>query len=189
MKKLRQLIPLFLGASLVAFPLLAAEIDQSATKPQQHGTTMMHSSPSDEEDMSHTMHGSQAGDAATKKAPHSTGDHHADHDMEPKSRDMGEHAHHAKPGTKTTVSSSESLQKLKQLPSSGKSREANYDGTYFMHNTSMEQSLEARCALASRGLMMLDNASWKKCGGKPIGWSKGITSAQTDSDHSNHMNH
>jgi len=183
MKFLRQLIPFLLAASVVALPATAEEMDHSKMEPQQHGTTMMHTSPSDEGDMSHDMHGSPAGNAVTKEAPHSASEHNS------MQHDMAEHAQQGKPITKIGVSSSESLEKLRQLPSSGKSREGNYDGTYYMHSTSLEQPLEARCALASRGLMMLDNESWKKCGGKPIGWSKGITSAQSDNEHSQHMNH
>ena len=198
MNILRQLPPFFLVCSVIVFPVAAEEmdhgtmdhsnLDHNQMEVQQHGTTMMHTSPSDEDDMSHTMHKSPASKAVIKEAPPGASDHHADHDMEKMQHDMADHAQHGKPGTKT-MASSESLKKLKQLPPSGKSREANYDGSYYMHNTSLEQTLEARCALASRGLMMLDNESWKKCGGKPTGWSKGITSAQSDDEHSQHMKH
>ena len=181
MNKLQQLGLLFLAASLTTFSVANAETKSAPAHPQQHGTTMMHGSESDEDDMSHTMHGSPASDALQKQATHSA-EHHADHDM-------AGHAHHNKTMEKTSMSSSVSLERLTQLPPSGKSREANYDGTYYMHTSSPEQPLEVRCALATRGLMMLDNEGWKKCGGKPIGWSKGITSAQTGSDHSHHMNH
>ena len=175
----RHISLLLLITCAIAFSVAQAEMKSDTTDPQQHGTTMMHGSQSDEDDMSHTMHDSPAGDAMKNQA---SSENHAEHDM-------SEHAHHDMPMTKTSPSSSMSLERLQQLPASGKSREANYDGTSFMHTTSPEQSLEVRCALATRGLMMLDNESWKKCGGKPIGWSKGITSAQTDSDHSHHMNH
>ena len=189
MNSLRDLTPFLLATNLVVFPAFAEDKDHTTMQPQQHGTTMMHANPSDEDDMSHEMHGSPAGNAVTKEVPHSASEHHADHNMDTMQHDMTEHAQRGRPITKTGASSSENLERLKQLPPSGKSREANYDGSYYMHNTSLEQSLEARCALASRGLMMLDNESWKKCGGKPIGWSKGITSAQSDNEHSQHMNH
>ena len=198
MKFLRQLTTIFLTCSVVVFPVIAEEMDHSTMdhstmdhsqmEVQQHGTTMMHTSPSDEDDMSHTMHKSPASKAVTKELTHGTSDHHAEHDMDKMQHDKAEHVQHEKKTTKN-MASAKSMEKLKQLPPSGKSREANYDGTYFMHNTSLEQSLEAKCALASRGIMMLDNESWKKCGGKPIGWSKGITSAQSDNEHSQHMNH
>ena len=194
MKFLRQLTAFFLtSCSVLVFPVAAEEMDHSTMdhnqmEVQQHGTTLIHTSPSDENDMSHTMHESPVTKALTKKVPSSASDQHADHDMGEMQHDMAGHAQHEKPGTKT-MTSSESLKKLKQLPSSGKSREANYDNSYYMHNTSLDQTLEAKCALASRGLIMLDNESWKKCGGKPIGWSKGIASAQTDKEQNQHMNH
>ncbi|MGD8559144.1 MAG: hypothetical protein PVG89_08810 [Gammaproteobacteria bacterium] len=82
------------------------------------------------------------------------------------------------------------LQRLSALPPSGKSREANYDGNYMMQSTAIDQSLETRCALASRGLMMLDNDAWAKCGGKPKGWSKGIgNNSRSNMEHGNHKNH
>lgn len=81
------------------------------------------------------------------------------------------------------------LQRLDALPPSGKSREADYDGSYFMQSTALNQPLEVKCALGSRGLIMLDNETWIKCGGKPNGWSKGVHTAQPGMDHSKHMSH
>jgi hypothetical protein len=42
-----------------------------------------------------------------------------------------------------------------------------------MAPTSREADLATLCAQATRGLIMLDNATWEKCGGKPEGASKG----------------
>lgn len=65
------------------------------------------------------------------------------------------------------------LQKLATLPASGKAREAGFDSSYAMESTSVENDLATRCAHASRGLVMLDNVSWLKCGGKPAGAARG----------------
>ena len=65
------------------------------------------------------------------------------------------------------------LQKLDKLPDSGRGREATADGRYLMESTSAWNDVETQCAHASRGLVMIDNATWEKCGGKPEGASKG----------------
>lgn len=80
------------------------------------------------------------------------------------------------------------LEKLGRLPDSGKAREAGFDGRYAMEPTTSEEDLQTRCAKASRGLIMLDNAAWARCGGKPEGWSKGPGNA-APMDHSQHMQH
>jgi hypothetical protein len=81
------------------------------------------------------------------------------------------------------------LQRLDALPPSGKSREAGYDGSYFMRSTALNQPLEVKCALGSRGLIMLDNDTWTKCGGKPAGWPQSSRAAHRETDHGEHMNH
>ncbi len=65
------------------------------------------------------------------------------------------------------------LKSLKTVPASGKAREGSYDGRYAMEPTSNRATLARRCALASRGIIMLDNATWKRCGGKPKGAARG----------------
>ena len=178
MKLLRQITPLVLAASVVAFPVAAQEMDHSTMQPQQHGTTMMHSSSSDEDDMSHTKHGSPS-EHMGKDAIQGTGEHHADHDMGS--------MHHDKKQAKIDVPSPIPREQLTLVPPSGKSREAGYDGSYMMDNTSLHLSLKERCALASRGLIMLDNASWKECGSKPSGLPTEIeTSAKSESQHMMH---
>jgi len=59
------------------------------------------------------------------------------------------------------------LKVLSRMPDSGKAREAGSDGRYAMEPTSAPSKMANRCALASRGIIMLDNRSWKLCGGKP----------------------
>ena len=77
------------------------------------------------------------------------------------------------------------LKKLSALPASGSSREAGSDGRYAMEPTSTRTRLSEQCAQATRGLIMLDNATWKRCGGKPKGASMGAGSLDhTRMDHS-----
>lgn len=66
-------------------------------------------------------------------------------------------------------SAGETLEKVGVMPASGKAREAGADGRYLMEPTSVHDNLAAQCAKASRGLVMLDNVTWAKCGGKPKG--------------------
>ena len=65
------------------------------------------------------------------------------------------------------------LKILKKMPESGKVREGGYDSSNAMEPTSVRDTLARRCALASRGIIMLDNATWKRCGGKPKGAARG----------------
>ncbi len=69
--------------------------------------------------------------------------------------------------------SSYSLPTLATIPSSGKAREAGFDNRYGMEPTSIDSELAIRCAHGSRGIVMLDNAIWQQCGGKPQGASLG----------------
>ena len=61
------------------------------------------------------------------------------------------------------------LQKLAVMPTSGKAREGGYDGRYVMESTDVSTALSTRCAQASRGLVMMNNAEWLRCGGRPDG--------------------
>lgn len=78
------------------------------------------------------------------------------------------------------------LQKLPELPASGKAREAGSDGRYAMEPTSVNDNIRTKCAKATRGLVMVDNKTWAQCGGKPKGWSEGPAGAEP-MDHSQHM--
>ncbi len=77
------------------------------------------------------------------------------------------------------------LKKKAALPASGKSREAGSDGKYNMEATSSKDSVATQCAKASRGIVMVDNATWARCGGKPKGWAAGPGNAKK-MDHSKH---
>lgn len=80
------------------------------------------------------------------------------------------------------------LQRLSEMPASGKAREAGSDGRYAMEATSVNDDMQTRCAKATRGLVMVDNKTWAQCGGKPKGWSEGPGNA-APMDHSQHMMH
>lgn len=80
------------------------------------------------------------------------------------------------------------LQRLSELPASGKSREAGSDGRYAMEATSVNDEMQTKCAKATRGLVMVDNKTWAQCGGKPKGWPEGPGNA-APMDHSQHMMH
>jgi hypothetical protein len=57
----------------------------------------------------------------------------------------------------------------------------------MMENTSINLSIKARCALASRGLIMLDNAGWQQCENKPTGLPKEVEStAKSENQHMMH---
>ena len=80
------------------------------------------------------------------------------------------------------------LDVLSTMTKSGQSREAGYDGKYIMETTTVKDGVTIQCAKASRGLIMLDNKTWKKCGGKPAGGAKGPGKQKSQPmDHSQHM--
>jgi len=85
------------------------------------------------------------------------------------------HGEHDGPyyGVTPATESDNRLQILDSIPPSGRAREATSDGRYNMESTSVNNDLLTRCAQGSRGLVMLDNETWKKCGGKPEGAAKG----------------
>jgi hypothetical protein len=80
------------------------------------------------------------------------------------------------------------LKRLSEMPASGKAREAGSDGRYAMEATSVKDDIQAKCAKASRGLVMIDNKTWAQCGGKPKGLSEGAGNSEP-MDHSQHMKH
>lgn len=82
------------------------------------------------------------------------------------------------------------LDVLGTMSNSGVAREAGYDGKYIMETTTVNDSIMAKCAKASRGLIMVDNKTWAKCGGKPDGLSKRPSVQKAmPMDHSQHMQH
>jgi hypothetical protein len=148
-------------------------------------------------DSGHDMHGDhsgmqqkgmqQKGMQQPAKGQHGSTMHEtADTGMHAGHQSMEEDAHQ---GHGVQQASHSRLQKLHKMPSSGKSREAGYDGTYRMESTSALNDTHTQCAQASRGLVMVDNATWAECGGKPDGWSKGIEKSKAMEDHNQHMMH
>jgi len=187
-----------IALTILTMPLHAQEIDHSSmhqehesspantmqqTQDQdmlhdQHGSTMIHSDSSDEHDMNHAMHGSSS-EPMEKDTMPQTESQHADHDKGSMQHDMKT--------SMATVHSTIKLEPLTSLPPSGKSREAGYDGSYMMENTSIDLSIESRCALASRGLIMLDNAGWQQCESKPTGLPAEVeSSAKSENQHMMH---
>ena len=85
---------------------------------------------------------------------------------------------------------SKRLQQMDEIPVSGKSREAGFDKKYTMESTINKNNLSERCAQASRGLVMLDNKEWEKCGGKVKGTAMGNLAVDTmDNGQGEQMNH
>jgi hypothetical protein len=82
------------------------------------------------------------------------------------------------------------LQKLVTMPASGKVREGGYDGRYVMESTDVNNALSIRCAQASRGLVVMSNAEWSRCGGKPDGAAQAPQSlnanAKVTNEHAGH---
>ena len=100
---------------------------------------------------------------------------HSRHKTQPIVSDTNKHSEHDGPhyGVMPSADSKTQLQKLDRIPPSGRTREARSDGRYNMESTTVKNDLQTMCAHGSRGLVMLDNATWKACGGKPQGAAKG----------------
>jgi len=81
------------------------------------------------------------------------------------------------------------LAMVKEQPASGKSREAGFDGRYNMEPTTALNSLATQCAQASRGMILLDNKTWARCGGKTKGVAEGPMPAKAGGSHSSHSGH
>ena len=108
-------------------------------------------------------------------------------EMDHSKMDHSGHNMHGPAVTQTKSKKSGKLRKLSVMPPSGQAREAGSDGRYVMEPTSNRDTLANKCALAARGVIMLDNATWKRCGGKPKGASMGAK--KTGGDSHQHMNH
>lgn len=78
---------------------------------------------------------------------------------------------------------------LAKIPASGKAREGGADDRYVMESTSVFDNVADQCAKASRGLMMLDNATWAQCGGKPQGAAMTPVSMTVKKDSNEHAGH
>jgi hypothetical protein len=57
----------------------------------------------------------------------------------------------------------------------------------MMESTSVHDSVAAQCAKASRGLVMLDNAAWARCGGKPQGLTATSEHLSAPHQHAGHQ--
>lgn len=94
------------------------------------------------------------------------------------------------PMDKMRHSGSTDLKTLSSMPSSGVAREGGYDGRYIMESTGIGSAQNVRCAQASRGLIMMDNAEWSLCGGKPAGAAEAslpmATGTQQENGHAGH---
>lgn len=94
--------------------------------------------------------------------------------------------HQAKPAY-TAPKHKGQLDALPSIPDSGKAREAGADDRYIMETTSSGDSLAQKCAKGTRGIVMLDNKTWQRCGGKPKGAAQGLEKQQKGQvDHSQH---
>ena len=58
-----------------------------------------------------------------------------------------------------------------------------------MEPTSTQNDLKTRCAQATRGLIVLDRATWEKCGEKPQGLPEAIVPKQVATQHNRHGGH
>jgi hypothetical protein len=129
------------------------------------------SNPHEHMSMDHSQH--QAMQPAAMPAgdkDHSTMDHSA--------------MHHAAAATTAPA-----LTPLTAMPASGQAREGGYDGRYVMEATDAAHSLQLRCAQASRGLVMLDNAGWEHCGARPTGAAQGQPASPPSATMEGHAGH
>lgn len=123
--------------------------------------------------------GLASGVAVAAETDHSKMDH--------STMDHSGHSMHGPAVGQGKSSNTGQLKTLSAMPPSGQSREAGSDGRYVMESTSANTSLSTRCAQATRGIIMLDNNTWKACGGKPKGASMGA--ASDSGQQHQHMNH
>ena len=100
---------------------------------------------------------------------------------------MDHSQHQTKPAYTAPVQKGE-LAPLSEMPASGVARESGSDGRYLMEPTSASDTLQQLCAKGTRALVMLDDKTWEKCGGKPQGAAEGPGQAKAV-DHSQHQMH
>lgn len=156
---MKNLFSILVISLLAATYVNAAEMDHGQKHGEQHHPSMTPDKPAmgnKHHDMEHDMSQSMEHQGMRDKDSghsviHGEAEQHSGHSME---------------SYKTPAQSSSALKPLTKVPPSGKAREAGFDGTYTMEDTSVDHSLARRCALASRGLVMLDKASWSQCGNK-----------------------
>ena len=178
---MKNLFSILVISLLVATHANAAEMDHSQMHDDQQHQPMMSSDESASDDKHHGMDHDM-----TQSMDHKGMDHNMSPSMDHQGmnhKDSGQQTGHSMSSKATTTTSSVSLKPLTKVPPSGKAREAGFDGTYTMEDTSVDHSLARRCALASRGLVMLDNAGWKQCSNIPEGLPKTVSNTPADNDH------
>jgi hypothetical protein len=149
MRKPRTILPLLsLAATMMSAPATMATGTDDGDGHGQHGGRQMEKPP------------------AVKEQKSGGHEDHARHDA-------GARGGHPREAGSYVAGAEVGLTPLDVIPPSGRAREAGSDGRYHMAPTSREADLATLCAQATRGLIMLDNATWEKCGGKPEGASKG----------------
>lgn len=99
-----------------------------------------------------------------------------------------DHSQHQTKPTYSAPAPKGELSVLPKMPASGEARETGSDGRNLMEPTSASDNLAQQCAKGSRALVMLDNRTWAKCGGKPEGAAQGPEDKQAV-DHSQHQMH
>lgn len=179
----------------------AAEMDHSQMNGGKHHPAMSSDKPAMENkshdmghDMNHSMdHQGMKNDESGQHMMHGDNKQHMGQSMDHQGMshqgseqgmmhgDGGKHS--GQPMAPKAQTSSVALKPLTQVPPSGKAREAGFDGTYTMEDTSVDHSLARRCALASRGLVMLDKAGWQQCGSMPEGLQKTTSSTAVKNNH------
>jgi len=111
-------------------------------------------------------------------------------DMDHSKMDHSSMIHDTSLASTAKVQGKATLQKLAVIPASGKAREGGYDSRYAMESTDVSNALSTQCAQASRGLVMMNNAKWSRCGGKPDGAVQASRStgddAKTMNEHAGH---
>ena len=118
----------------------------------------------DEHAMNHSTHSALGGEAisAPQNAPSM---------LMPEQHGSMQHQGHSPAMTMPVTT----LTTLNAIPSSGRSREAGFDGRYAMEPTGKSDISVSRCAQGSRGLVMLSNVEWRGCGGKVAGASGSVS--------------
>ena len=189
-------ILVLVGIALVVFiamPVVAAEMDHDHMNKGQMNDSQMDHSQMNHDKMDHQP----MNDAPISKTPMHAGEHHSEKMPMEKSADQpmnhdmhqmnGNHDVSSMHGKPSGAKNSASLNALAEQPKSGKAREAGYDERYVMEDTSLHQTINRRCALASRGLIMLDKASWSQCNGQSAGSTKPtVSKPASDEQHNMH---
>lgn len=87
--------------------------------------------------------------------------------------DHSDHSQHQAQPTYVAPEQKGELAKLPEVPASGMARENGFDERSRMESISSSDALAQQCAMGTRGMLMLDNKTWEKCGGKPKGAAEG----------------